>query len=155
TISQPSPAPINPPASDNATDSLTNSPKTRLRVKPSVLSTATSRVRSRIDIAIVFADTSNVANTTAEQMLRMNALTLPIIATNSRPNAFSLSALVGCGEFRNMSSIVSATLLTSDGLAARMLNVPALPLNVGTASSTYFALKYTDLLSGVEWKIPR
>ena len=64
-------------------------------MKPNVFSTATSRVRSRIDIAMVLADTSNVAKTTAEQMLRMNAFTLPIMATNSSPNAFSLSALVG------------------------------------------------------------
>jgi hypothetical protein len=98
-------------------------------------------VRSRIDMAMVFADTSNVANTTAEQMLRMNALTLPIMATNSRPNAFSLSVFVGCGELRNVSSTVLATVLTSLGEAARMLNVPALPLKNPTDSYTYFALK--------------
>src|SRR6478672_4117603 len=125
TISHPRPAPIKPPISDNATASLTNSPSTPRLVKPSVFKTATSRVRSRIDIAMVLADTNSVANTTAEQMLRMKAFTLPIIATNSSPKAFSLSDLVGCGELRNMSSTAVATLLTSAGEAARMLNVPA------------------------------
>src|SRR5271165_2115466 len=155
TINHPSPAPSRPPASESATASLTNSPSTPRLVNPKVFSTATSRVRSRIDIAMVLADTSKVANTTAEQMLRMNAFTLPIMATNSSPNAFSLSALVGCGELRNMSSTVPAILLTSPGVAARMVNVPAWPLKKATASSTYFALKYTDLLSGFAWKMPR
>ena len=90
---------------------------------------------------MVLADTSSVANTTAEQMLRMNAFTLPIMATNSSPNAFSLSVLVGCGELRNMSSTALAILLTSAGDAARILKVPACPLKNETASSTYFALK--------------
>src|SRR5689334_5801097 len=144
-------APTMPPASDSATASLTNSPSTPCRVKPKVLSTATSRVRSRIDIAIVFAETSNVAKTTAEQMLRMKAFTLPIMATNSSPNAFSLSVFVGCGELRNISSTALATVLTSEGDATRILNVPAWPLKKETASSTYLELKYTDLLSGFEW----
>ncbi len=110
-------------------------------MNPKVLSTATSRVRSLIDIAIVLAETSKVANTTAKQMLRIKAFTLPIMATNSRPNAFSLSALVGWGEFRNMSSTVLATRLTSSGEATRILKVPARPLKNATASSTYLALK--------------
>src|SRR6266446_10310684 len=108
-----------------------------------------------MDIAIVFAETSNVAKTTAERILRMKALTLPIIATNSRPNAFSLSAFVGWGALRNISSIAVLTLLTSAAVAARILKVPARPLNQETASSTYFAVKYTDLLSGLEVKMPR
>src|SRR5208282_425434 len=144
-----------PPATASDTASLTNKPSTLCRVNPKVLSTATSRVRSRIDIAIVFAETNKVANTTAAQMIRMNAFTLPIIATNSNPKAFSLSDFVGCGELRNMSSIVLAIRLTSPGEAARMLKVPACPLNHETASSTYFELKYTDLLSGYELKMPR
>ena len=110
-------------------------------MKPRVFSTATSRVRSRIDIAIVLAETNNVAKTTAEQILRMNAFTLPIMATNSSPNAFSLSVFVGWGELRNMSSTAFAIVLTSEGDAARMLNVPACPLKNETASSTYLVLK--------------
>src|SRR5260221_11976222 len=102
-------------------------------------------------MAIVLADNSKVANTTAEQILRMNAFTLPIMATNSSPNAFSLSDLVGCGELRNVSSTALAILLTSPGEAARMVNVPARPLKKSTASSTYLALKETDLLSGLVW----
>src|SRR6266480_3778168 len=147
--------PTSPPSKARVTASPTNMHNTVCRVKPSVFRTATSRVRSRIDIAIVFAETSKVAKTTAKQILRMKALTLPIMATNSRPNAFSLSAFVGWGELRNMSSIEVLTLLTSAAVAARILKVPARPLNQETASSTYFALKYTDLLSGLEVKMPR
>src|SRR5207253_11271068 len=117
-----------------------NRPRTVWRVKPRVLSTATSRVRSRMDMAIVFAETSKIAKTTAIQMLRMNALTFTIIATNSSPKAFSLSDYVGCGELRNMTSTEVAILLTSVEDAAQMLKVPDFPLNHGTASSIYFAL---------------
>src|SRR5215472_4098935 len=137
TRNHPSPTPINPPASDSATASLTNNPSTLPRVKPRVFSTATSRVRLRIDIAIVLADTNNVANTTAEQMLKMKAFTFPIMATNSRPKAFSLSAFVGCGELWNKSSMAAETLLTSDGESTSTLNVPACPLKKFTDSSTY------------------
>src|SRR5207302_3940890 len=93
-------------ATDNATASPTNNESTLARVNPKVLSMATSRVRSRMDIAIVFAATRRIANTTAAQMLRINALTLPSIAMNESWKAFSLSVLVGWGELRNMSSIV-------------------------------------------------
>src|SRR5581483_4965344 len=102
-------------------------------------------------MAMVLAETRRVANTTAEQMLKINAFTFPNMATNSSPNAFSLSVLVGWGELRNMSSTAPAILLTSEGEAARMLNVPACPLKNETASSTYLLLKYTDLLSGTVW----
>src|SRR5438105_1490052 len=115
--------------------------RTVWRVKPRVLSTATSRVRSRMQIAIVLAEKSKIAKNTDIQMLRMNAFTFTIIATNSSLNDLSLSDFVGCGDLRNMSSTAVATLLTSAGDAARMLKVPAFPLNHGTASSTYFALK--------------
>src|SRR5438132_4531414 len=76
-------SPQQAPASDRLTPSLTNNPNTAARVNPRVFSSATSRVRSRIDIAMVFAETSRVANTTAIQMLRMKALTLPSMAIQS------------------------------------------------------------------------
>ncbi len=73
-------APENPAGQgDNDTASPMYNLKIDGRVKPSVFSTATSRVRSRIDIAIVVADTSSVAKMTAKQMLRINAFTLPML----------------------------------------------------------------------------
>ena len=92
----PRPTPITPPTTATTTASPTNSPSIVWRVKPSVFSTATSRVRSRIDIAIVLAETSNVANTTAPQILRMNAFTLPSMVMKSMPKrllAFGLGRL--------------------------------------------------------------
>ena len=77
-----SPTPVSPPASASATASLTKTESTLCLVNPSVFSSATSRVRLRTDIAIVFADTSMMANTTAPQMPRMNALMFPKEATN-------------------------------------------------------------------------
>ena len=75
--------PADHPPTASATDFAHKNRQARVwRVNPSVFSTATSRVRLRIDIAIVFAETSMIANTTAPQMLRMNALTFPSDATN-------------------------------------------------------------------------
>src|SRR5271168_4543744 len=74
--------PSTPPASDKATASPTNIERTRWRVNPSVLSTATSRVRARIDMAMVLPETRRIVNTTAPQMPRMNAFTLPKDDTN-------------------------------------------------------------------------
>ena len=74
--------PTTPPATARATASNTNSDSTRCRVKPRVFSTATSRVRLRTDIAMVFAETSRMANTTAPQMPRIKAFTFPSVATN-------------------------------------------------------------------------
>src|SRR6266404_5370025 len=98
------------------------------RVNPSVFKTATSRVRSRIDMAMVVAETSKVANTTAKQILRIKAFTLPMLLMKLNWNAFSLSVFVGSGEFRNMASTADATEETLFGESARMANVPAFPL---------------------------
>ena len=133
--------PTTPARTATTTASPTNSTRTALRVNPRVFSTATSRVRSRIDIAMVFAATSRVANTTAPQIPRMKAFTLPSIATKSNPNAFSLSVLVCCGELWNMSSTAAATLGTSAGESARIPKVPLWSFMTGTVSSRYFRSK--------------
>ena len=86
---------MKPPTSASETASPTNNPKMLLRVKPSVFNTATSRVRSRIDIAMVFADTSRMVKTTARQMLMMNALMLPNIPMKPNWKACSLSVFGG------------------------------------------------------------
>ncbi len=74
--------PSTPPATDKATASPTNIESTRWRVNPSVLSTATSRVRARIDMAMVLPETRRIVKTTAPQMPRMNAFTFPKDETN-------------------------------------------------------------------------
>ena len=85
-----------------------------------------------------------MANTTARQMLRMNAFTLPSMATKLSPKAFSVSVLVGAGELRNISSMAEAIEATWSGESAMMPNVPAVSFANETASSTYFQWKYTD-----------
>src|SRR5271165_4069189 len=119
--------PSNPPSTEIATDSLTKIESTRCLVNPSVFSTATSRVRLRTDIAMVFAETSMMANMTAPQMPRMNA--------------FSLSVFVCSGELRNMSSISLATLATSSAESTWEEYQYVLPLNQSHDSSRYLALK--------------
>ena len=54
-----------PPITASPTASPTNKESRRCRVKPNVFSTATSRVRPRTDIAMVFADTRRIVKTTA------------------------------------------------------------------------------------------
>src|ERR1035438_2166352 len=137
-----------PPATDNATASPTSIASRRWRVNPSVLSTATSRVRPRIDIAMVLADTSRMAKTTAPQMLRIKVLTLPKVATNDSKKACWLSVLVRCGALRNISSIAEETGATSLGEATCVIYQPACPLNQLTDSSKYLVLKYNERAGG-------
>src|ERR1700733_3316945 len=134
--------PSAPPATDNAMASLTNRDSTRRRVKPSVLSRATSRVRARIDMAMVFAETRRIAKTTAPQMVRMKAFTFPRDDTNESRKACWLSVLVCCGALRNISSIAWETGATSLGDATCVIYHPACPLNQPTDSSRYLVLKY-------------
>jgi len=75
-----------------------------LRVKPIVFSTATSRVRSRMDIAMVLPETKRIVNTEADAITRMNAYTFPSMARKLSPNAFSVSVRVGSGALANIAS---------------------------------------------------
>src|SRR5208282_2457631 len=90
--------PSSPPISAMAMDSLNSSFRMLSRVKPRVRRTATSRVRSRIDMAMVLAQTRSVVKTTAPQMARMKLFTLPSVAMKSSLKACSLSLLVGVEE---------------------------------------------------------
>src|SRR5258705_12173793 len=103
---------------------------------------------------MVFAETSSVAKTTARQMLRMKAFTLPMLLMKLSWNAFSLSVFVGSGELRNMASTPAATLGTSSGEPARILKVPAWTLEDETASCRYFRLQYTLIVGWRAGKIP-
>jgi hypothetical protein len=70
-------------------------------VKPSVLSTPTSRVLSRTAIAIVLPVTSRIVNVTAARIDSRNTLTLLRKARKLNWNAFSVSVLVWSGALRN------------------------------------------------------
>src|ERR1700686_4087549 len=101
-------------------------------------------MRPRIEIAMVLAETSRMANTTAAQMLRMKAFTLPNMATKESRKACSFSVLVGLGELRNIWSMASATAGTSFSEATRVSKKSAWVLNQGSASSRYLLLKYME-----------
>src|SRR5450631_2824341 len=137
-----------PPATDSATASPTKIASRRCRVNPSVFNTATSRVRPRIDIAMVLLETSRIAKTTAPQMLRMKVFTFPSVATNESWKACWLSVLVCCGEFLNISSIALDTGATSLAESTCVIYHPACPLNQLTDSSRYFELKYNARTGG-------
>ncbi len=68
---------------------------------PSVRITAISVVRSRTDIAIVFAATNSVVMTTASAMLPSSRFRLPNIDANELWNCFSVSVLVSYGVLAN------------------------------------------------------
>src|ERR1700674_2156215 len=140
--------PNTPPATERATASPTNIDSTRWRVNPNVLRTATSRVRARIDMAMVLPETRRIVKTTAPQMLRMNAFTLPKDETNESRKACWLSVLVCCGALRNISSIALDTGATSLGLSTWLIYQPACPLNQLTDSSKYLVLKYNARTGG-------
>ena len=69
--------------------------------KPIVLSTATSRVRSRALIIIAFAVTRRIANTTANPIVPMRRLTFPHIVAKLALKACSVPVFVGYDEFLN------------------------------------------------------
>jgi len=80
-------------------------------VKPRVRRTATSRVRSRIDMAMVLAQTSKVVKITAPQMLMMNALTFAEAGDEIELEPPVRSRfLVGTGVPWNIPSMARATL---------------------------------------------
>ena len=77
------------------------SPNSVRSVKPMVLSTATSPVRSRALIIMALAVTSRIANTTAMPMVPISRLTLPHMVAKLALNACSVPVLVGALELRN------------------------------------------------------
>ena len=70
---------------------------------------AISPVRSRMDIAIVFAATRTIVNNTTVEILTTSSRTFPYIDTKLRKNAFSDSVFVGAVLFANILSIASMT----------------------------------------------
>ena len=84
------------------------SPNSVRSVKPMVLSTATSPVRSRALIIMALAVTSRIANTTAIPIVPISRLTFPHMVAKLALKACSVPVLVGALELRNWSSIVLA-----------------------------------------------
>ena len=82
--------PISPPADARWPGFAQDHAEHVARVKPSVLSTPTSRTRSRTDMAMVLAETSRMVNITAAEMPIRNTLTLP--SKETKPSDVSLLA---------------------------------------------------------------
>ena len=90
---QPAPR-CTPPTSEISRPSPAMKKKIACAGKPSVRITAISVVRSRTDIAIVFAATNSVVMTTASAMLPSSRFRLPNIEAKELWNCFSVSVLV-------------------------------------------------------------
>ena len=71
-------------------------------VYPSARMIAVSRVRSRTDIEMAFADTSRIVNVTAPQITPRYSFKFPKNARNVRTNSFSDSVRVGYGRVRKL-----------------------------------------------------
>src|SRR6266568_4507479 len=101
--------PSRPPPAAMSSDSPKIRPTRWRAEKPSVFSTAYSRVRSRTAITIVFASTSRMIPTITTEITCIDVMMALDIATKLCWNAFSLSVLVGAREFRNCSSTAVPT----------------------------------------------
>src|SRR4030095_11305172 len=95
-----------PPSSASNTDSPSTIAKIRGPEKPSVFSTPISRVRSRIDSAIVLPTIIRMVTKAAPTTRNTISAMLPNCATNACPNAFSVSVEVSAGELAHIASHV-------------------------------------------------
>ena len=137
-----------PPATDKAMASPTNMDNTRWRVNPRAFSTATSRVRARIDMAMVLAETRRIANTTAPQMRENERL--HISQGRYERESERLLAL-GLGMLRGVAEHFIDRLGDASHVTRRATCVtyhPACPLNQSTDSSKYLVLKYSARTGG-------
>ena len=83
-----------PPSRATSTDSAMTSPSTAQSGKPTVLSTASSPVRSRTAMAIVFPVTRSRVKKTTAPMDRIRNSMLPICFAKDVAISFSVCALV-------------------------------------------------------------
>ena len=84
-------------------------PRIRGPEKPSVFSTPISRVRSRIDSAMVLPTIIRMVTKAAPTTRNTINAMLPNCAANALPNAFSVSVEVSAVELANIASIAFAT----------------------------------------------
>ena len=94
-----------PPTRAMTQDSSSTSARIRPSLKPSVFSTPSSFVRSRIDCAMALPATNRMKNMTMAAIAIMMAPMSPICLAKSDTNAFSVAVLVSAGEFANIPSM--------------------------------------------------
>ena len=107
-----------------ASDSASTSTSTLRPVKPSVFSTASSLVRSRIDCAMVLAAITRMVKKTAVSTAVTRAPMLPIWSANPCRNACSVDVRVSAGELANRASTAAATSADRAGSSMRMTYWP-------------------------------
>ena len=106
---QPNASPSPPPINIISIDSAITIPSTVLSLKPTVLSTANSDMRSRTDCAIVLPVTSNRVKKTAARISCTISAMSPSCSMKERANASSVLVLVSLGELANSASTAFAT----------------------------------------------
>src|SRR5262249_1132762 len=96
--------PSTPPTTAIRLASPTTMAKTSAGENPSVFKMPTSRVRSRIDMESMLAETSRMVKVTAPQMAVRNSFRFPRKETKLRKKACSGSLFVGYGELAKLLS---------------------------------------------------
>jgi hypothetical protein len=104
-------------------------------VKPSVLSTPISRVRSRMVSAMVLPTIIRMVTKAAPTTRMTISAMLPNWAANALLKAFSVSVAVSAVELTNMASIALATRSFSAGLAVCSTSQPIVSLPKERVSS--------------------
>ena len=134
-VSQPSTIARMPTGNTSSSPSRMVSRKMLPEVKPSVLSTPISWIRSRTDCAMVWPVTSRIMNTTALRIRVTIRPMLPNCCAYSCAKAASVLVLVSAGEFSNSASMEAIRL--SSGSAPSPLDTyqPTVPLPKARASS--------------------
>jgi hypothetical protein len=102
-------------------------------------STASSRVRSRSDMAMALPATQTSEKTTARAVLRTKACTLPSISVNICWNDSSVMARTGESELANSSSIrriTSGTAAAERAFTTTLPTRPAMRLRLALSSSS-------------------
>ena len=112
-------------------DSASTSARIAPPEKPSVLSTASSLVRSRTDCAIVLAATRPNMNSTVEEIAIMIAPMSPICFAKLSTNPFSVVVFVSADELANISSNVRLSATACDGSAILTTYQPTCPSPCG------------------------
>ena len=101
--------PSAPPMSAIRTDSATTRPITCRLVKPRVLRTPISFLRSRTAIDMVLATTSRMVKVTARPIPLRRRARFPAMATKLAAKAFSVSVRVWASEFSKRASMAALT----------------------------------------------
>src|SRR5262249_9505729 len=109
--------PSPPPISAMTSDSSSTLPRMRPSPKPSVFSTASSFVRSRMACAMVLPATSRMVNIAIATIHIMILPMSPICLAQSETNCFSVAVLVSDGELANIASIFAAICGAWSGLS--------------------------------------